>query len=187
MKKSILTVAVIGIVILSAFKPLTGKYITKTAHVNIFSHTSMEDISANNYAVISTIDPTSGAVIFSVPMQSFEFEKALMQKHFNSSKFLDTKKFPKAKFKGKIINLPDINFSKDGTYEAHLEGDMTIKGVTQHVKEKGNITIKGGELHVEAKTKITLADYEIGFEKGKPSTNIAKVIDVTLKAAYKPE
>lgn len=170
--------------LLSLTPPPSGKYVTKTAHIKFFSHTDIEDITANNYAVISTIDPNSGEVVFSVPMQSFEFEKALMQKHFNSKKFLDTKKHPKAKFKGEITNLSAINFDKDGTYKAQLEGEMTIHGVTKKVRENGTITVKGAKITVDAKTTIKLADYEIAFEKGKPSTNIAKIVDVTLKAEY---
>ena len=185
MKKTILAILATGLVVLSAFTTLSGKYVTKGAHINFFSHTDVEDIKADNYKGVSTIDSETGVVIFSIPMQSFEFPKALMQKHFNSPKFLDTKQYPKAKFKGKITNLKDINFSKDGVYEALVDGEMTIKGVTKPSHQKGTIEVKNGELHVKAKTKITLADFGIAFEKGKPSTNIAKTIDVTVDAKYK--
>jgi polyisoprenoid-binding protein YceI len=185
MKKSILTLAVAVFITLSpAFAQLEGKLVNKTGHINFFSHTAVEDISADNYKVVSTLDVGSGEVVYSVPMQSFEFEKAKMQQHYNSSKFLDTKTFPKAKFKGKITNLSDIDFSKDGTYNANVSGELTIHGVTKPVTETGTITIKGGKALVDTKMKITLADFEVAFEKGKPSTNIAKTIDVTEKAEY---
>ena len=54
--------------------------------------------------------------MFSVPMQSFEFEKALMQEHFNSKKFLDTKTNSKAKLVGKIADLSKVGLSRgDGS------------------------------------------------------------------------
>lgn len=165
----------------------TTKLVSSKTHIKFFSHTSVEDISANNYASVSTIDPATGDVIFSVPMQSFEFDKALMQKHFNSDKFLDTKQFPKAKLKGKITNISEINFSEDGTYNALVEGEMTIKGKTNPIKEKGTITVKGNVVTVTSVFNITLADYGVAFEKGKPSTNIAKMVEVTVNAEYKPE
>lgn len=165
----------------------TAKFVSSKTHIKFYSHTAVEDIQANNYASVSTIDPLTGDIAFSVPMQGFEFEKALMQKHYNSEKFLDTKKFPKAKLKGKITNLSEIDFSKDGTYNAIVEGELTIKGVTKPIKEKGTITVIGNVINAASTFNITLADYGIAFEQGKPSTNIAKTVEVTVNAEYKPE
>lgn len=184
MRKIILSTLLFGSLILAAFKANEGKLVNKNSHINIYSHTDVEDISADNYKAVSTIDPSTGEVVFSVPMQSFEFKKALMQKHFNSEKFLDTKTYPKAKFKGKITNLSSINFSKDGTYNATVNGELTIKDITNPVTEKGTITVNAGKVSIDTKMKITLSDYKIAFEKGKPSTNIAKTVDATIKAEY---
>ncbi len=188
MKKSIFTLLIAGFVAIStAFTPADSKLVSKKGHISFFSHTVVEDITANNYKVVSTINPSSGEVVFSVPMQSFEFEKAKMQQHYNSSKFLDTKTYPKAKFKGSITNIGDIDFSKDGTYNANVNGELTLHGVTNSISEKGTVTIKGDKVIVDTKMSITLADYKIAFEKGKPSTNIAKTIEVTVKAEFDPE
>ncbi len=184
MKKTILTLSTALVIVLSAFTTAEDKLVSKNGHINFFSHTVAEDISSDNFKVTSTLDTQTGDVAYSVPMQSFEFEKALMQKHFNSEKFLDTKTHPKAKFVGKITNLGDINFSKDGTYSAQVKGELTIKGVTNPIDEKGTIIVKGNKITVDSKMQVTLADYEIAFEDGKPSTNVAKVIDVTIKTEY---
>lgn len=160
------------------------KVSSKKTSIDFFSHTSVEDIKANNYASVSTIDQGTGDVVFSVPMQSFEFSKALMQKHFNGKDYLDTKKEPKAKFVGKITNLGQIDFKKDGTYTANVVGKMTIKGLTKDVSNSAVITINGGVINVKSKFSLTLADYGIAFKDGKPSTNIAKTIDVNVIAEY---
>ena len=117
-------------------------------------------------------------------MQSFEFEKALMQEHFNSKKFLDTKTNPKAKLTGKIANLDKVNFEKDGSYSAVVEGELTINGVSNPIKEKVTFTVKGGKISLSSKFNIALADYKVAFAKGKPSTNIAKTVEVTVEANY---
>lgn len=184
MKKVIMMIA-LTLVSAYAVNAQDDKKVTKSAHINFFSHTSVEDISADNYAVTSSITPSTGDVVFSVPMQSFKFEKALMQKHFNNPEFLDTKQFPKAKFKGVISNLKDINFKKDGKYNATFTGELTIHGVTQKVTEKGTITVKGGTYTMDLKMKVALVDYKIALKDGKPSNNVAKEIDVTVKAEYK--
>ncbi len=157
---------------------------TSKSHIKFFSSTPAEDIEANNYASVGTIDPATGDIVFSVPMQSFEFEKALMQEHFNSKKFLNTKANPKSKLIGKISNVDAIDFSKDGTYEAEVTGDLTINGVTKPITEKATVVVKDGKINLNSKFNLTLADYEIAFKKGKPSTNIAKTVEVTVEAEY---
>ena len=183
MKKYVLLTVVVALFItISA----TGqsKLVSSKSHIKFFSTTPAENIEANNTASVSTINIETGDVVFSVPMQSFEFEKAMMQKHFNSDKFLDTQTNPKAKLKARITNLSEVDFSKDGTYEADVEGELTIKGVTKPVHEKGTITVKGGKIETQSKFNITLSDYGINFVKGKPSSNIAKTVEITVQAEY---
>ena len=181
MKKSILTLLAVAAISLTA---MSQKIVTSKSHIKFYSHTVAEDIEANNYKAVGTIDPSTGTVVFSIPMQSFEFEKSLMQKHYNSAKFLDTKQYPKAKLKGNITNLTEVNFKKDGTYSATVKGDMTLHGITKSVTEKSTITIKSGKVYVVSKFNIILADYKVAFVKGKPSNNIAKTVEVTLNAEY---
>lgn len=188
MKKSMLVFLIAaGFVVTSAFAPAASKLNSTKTHVKFFSTTPVEDIEAHNYTATSSIIPATGDIIFVVPMQGFEFVKALMQKHFNQDKFLDTKQYPRATFKGKITNVNEVNFDQDGVYDTWVEGEMTLKGVTKPVKEKGTITVKGNEITAKSSFKLTLADYGITFVKGKPSSNIAKTVAVSLTAAYQPE
>lgn len=188
MKKAILLLVLpAALMLLSSFATPAGKLVSSKTHISFFSHTAVEDIQANNYATVSTIDPTSGEVVFSVPMQGFEFEKALMQKHFNNSDFLDTQTHPKAKLIGQITNLSDINFGQDGTYPATVEGELTIKGASKKIKATGTVTVKGQIVNTTSKFNLTLADYGVTFVKGKPASNIAKTVEVTVHAEYQPE
>lgn len=157
---------------------------TTSGHIKFFSSTPAEDIESNNYKVVSAITPDKNAVVFSVPMQSFEFEKALMQKHFNSDKFLNTQEFPTAKFKGKILNPEKVDFYHDGSYVARVQGEMTIHGVTKPVTQDLKISVKGNKIEGYTNFDITLADYNISFDKGKPSTNVAKTVNVTVNLEF---
>ena len=184
-KRNLITTVVFAMLItIASFSQTQDKLVSSKTHIKFFSTTPAEDIEANNYTSVSTINVETGDVVFSIPMQGFEFEKSLMQKHFNSEKFLDTKTNPKAKLKAKITNLDQIDFSKDGTYSANVEGELTIHGVTNSIKEKGTITVKGKVIEVQSKFNIALADYGISFVKGKPSTNVAKTVEVTVLAEY---
>ena len=185
MKKLNILLSILAIAVTQfAFTLPADKLVSTKTNIKFFSHTAVEDIEANNSASVSTIDPSTGDIIFSVPMQSFEFEKALMQKHFNSDNFLDTKSYPKSKLKAKITNFSEINFSKDGTYQVIVKGELTLKGVTKLISENGTITVKGNKIEVKSKFKVTLADYGIEFVKGKPASNIAKTVEVTVQAEY---
>lgn len=167
-----------------ALKPQIGKLVSNDGHISFYSHTAVEDITANNYKVVSTLEPSTGDLVFSVPMQSFEFDKALMQKHYNSKDFLDTKKFPKAKFTGKITNIGDVDFATDGSYDVAVSGELTIKEATNPLKANAVIHVAGGKITLDSKINVVLADYGITFTKGKPSTNIAKEVEVTVKTIY---
>lgn len=179
-KLSLSTIILALFVTISATAQTSGKLVSTKTHIKFFSTTPAENIEANNNTAVGTINKETGEVVFSVPMQGFEFEKALMQKHFNSDAFLDTQKFPKAKLLGKITNLDKVDFAKDGSYEANVQGDMSIKGVTNPITEKGTVMVKGNTVQIQSKFNLTLGDYGISFVKGKPSTNIAKSVEVTI-------
>jgi polyisoprenoid-binding protein YceI len=187
MKKLTLTTIVLSVFLFTAFKPSLGKLVSNDTHIGFFSHTAVEDITANNYKVVSTLDTGTGDIVFSVPMQSFEFENALMQKHYNSAKFLNTKKFPKVKFTGKIADMESVDLSEEGSYQVTVSGDLTIKGETRPFHEKATIKVEAQKVTLDSKMKVVLADYGITFTDGKPSTNIAKEIEVTVKAVYQNE
>ena len=65
MKKSMFKLIAVGLmfVTMSFVPPTAAKYVGKAGHITFFSSTSMEDISANNYKVVSTIVPESGKVV----------------------------------------------------------------------------------------------------------------------------
>lgn len=188
MKKiSLITVILTLIAVFASYGQSSEKLVSSKMHIKFFSTTPAEDIEAHNHTSVSTIDKQTGDVVFSVPMQGFEFEKSLMQKHYNSEDFLNTKIYPKAKLKGKITNIKEVNFESDGIYTAMVEGELTIKGRTRPFKEKGTVTVKGKKVEVHSTFDVILADYGITFLKGKPSTNIAKKVEVTIFTLYKPE
>ncbi len=183
-KTSIVIGSLLLILSISAYGQGAEKFVSSKTHVKFFSHTAVEDIEANNYATVSTINKESGKVVFSVPMQGFEFEISMMQKHFNGKKFLDTKSFPKAKMTATITNIDEIDFTKDGKYPASINGELTIKGVTNSVTESGIVVVNGNSLVVESTFNVALADYDVTFLEGKPATNVAKVVEVTVNAEY---
>ena len=154
------------------------KYLTKTGHIKFFSDGQLEKIEAHNRQVNSILNMATGDFVFKVLMKSFEFEKALMQEHFNEN-YVESDKFPSATFVGKVTNIKDLNLAKDGIYEANTEGKLTMHGITKDVKEKGTFEVKEGKLIGKAKFNITVADFNITIP-GNVGKNISKTIEVTV-------
>lgn len=164
----------------AATSALAQKYMTRTGKVSFFSGTPLENIEAFNNETAAVMDAKSGDLVFQVPIKSFKFEKALMQEHFNEN-YMESDKYPKAEFKGKIADVSKVNFSKDGTYNVTTAGKLTIHGVTKDVSLPGTITVKGKEVTTTSKFKVKTSDYNISIPKlveGK----IAKEIEVTVNS-----
>lgn len=158
------------------------KYLTKSGHVWFFSTSPMENIEAHNNQVTSYIDIKTGDVAFQMLVKSFKFDRALMEEHFNEN-YMESTKFPKSEFKGKIVNLSDIKFDKPGVYKATIEGDLTIHGVTQKVKHQGTIEIKGLQLLAKAKFQVVPQDYKIEIPD-VVKEKFSKSMDVNVDLIY---
>jgi polyisoprenoid-binding protein YceI len=117
-----------------------------------------------------------------VLIKSFHFEKALMEEHFNEN-YLESEKFPKSTFKGKITNLTAVNFSKPGQYDVTVEGDLNIHDVTNKVSVKGSINVVSGGIDANSKFIIVPEEYKINIP-GVVRNSIAKTIEVTVAMKY---
>jgi polyisoprenoid-binding protein YceI len=160
---------------------LAQKYTAEKAFISFYSDGLIEDITAENTKVATIFNSTTGDLVFSVPMKEFQFEKALMQEHFNE-KYVESEKFPKGTFQGKLVGY---DMSKSGAQQAHAQGKLTIHGVTHDIDVPGTFTVDGKKLTMKSKFMVKVADYEITI----PSVvfqNIAEVVEVTVDFTYKP-
>src|SRR4051812_43355930 len=156
-------------------------YNTRTGFISFFSSAPLEDIEAKNNAVQSQLASANGQYDFDLNVKDFHFENDLMEEHFNES-YLHTDKYPKAVFKGFITNLKDINFTKDGVYNATVKGNLTIHGVTREVVQNGTIEIKAGKAIAKSKFKILIKDYNVGGSL--MSKMISDTVEITVLCQY---
>lgn len=155
-----------------------AKYGTRSGHISFHSDAKVEKIEAHNYKVAAVIDAASGAMEFSLNMKGFEFEKSLMQDHFNEN-YVESDKFPKATFKGSITDISKASFTKDGTYTVNVSGKLTIHGVTKDVKTTGTITVKGGKINAASTFNVAVKDYGIKIQADK-TESIANSIKIKV-------
>ncbi|MCB9252153.1 MAG: YceI family protein [Flavobacteriales bacterium] len=162
----------------------SGKYMCKNGKVSFFSHTPVEDIDAENNKASSILDSKKGSVAIEILIKSFRFKKALMEEHFNEN-YMESTKYPKAKFLGKIDNLSQINFSKDGTYTANISGKLTIKDKTNDIKTVATLLIKDGKINGKTKFKIKPEDYNVEIP-AVVKDKIANELEIMADMDYSP-
>jgi hypothetical protein len=160
-------------------------YLTRTGQIEFHAGTSVEDVDAVNNEVTSIVNIKTGEIGFNVLIKSFHFKRALMEEHFNEN-YLESGKMPKSTFKGKISNPSAVDFTKDGTYKANVEGDLTLHGITQHVSMPATVTISNGKIRGQSSFKIKPEDYKIEIP-GLVADKVAKEVSVTIDCLYEPK
>jgi polyisoprenoid-binding protein YceI len=157
------------------------KYRAEQAFISFFSDAPMEDILATNTKAASIFNAENNDIVFSVAIRDFQFEKKLMQEHFNE-KYLESGKFPKATFSGKLLNFDPSN---PALQTVTAKGKLTVHGITKEVDITGTAQA-GDKIVLKSKFTIALADYKIKIPQ-LVWQNIAERVEVTIEFTYKPQ
>ena len=157
-------------------------YKVNTGQLYFKSDAPLELIEAKSNQLKGVIDPQKMTFAFSIQNNSFEgFNSALQRIHFNEN-YLESDKYPKSTFSGKIIE--QVDFTKDGEYVVRTKGKLTIHGVEQERIIKSNVTVKNGELNLKANFTVPLADHNITIPR-IVYQKIAEEIYVEVKGGLK--
>jgi polyisoprenoid-binding protein YceI len=183
MKKIILLLSVTTIASITFAQ---GKYFTKTGKIDFDATVpkSPEDIKGVNKSTTMVIDTKTGDIQFLVLMKGFEFTRALMQEHFNEN-YVESTKFPKAEFKGAIVDNAAVNYAKDGVYKVKVKGKLTMHGVTKDTESDGQITIKGGKITATSAIIASFADYKISVPT-LVADKVANNAKINISCALEP-
>lgn len=147
--------------------------------MNFTSNAELELIQASSTETQGLIDPATNQFAFSVPVNSFKgFNSDLQRQHFNEN-YMESSKYPKASFTGKIIE--QVNYTRDSVYVVRAKGELDIHGVKQTRIIKTRLTVKKNDLQIEADFNVPLADHNISIPR-IVSQKIATEIDVKFRA-----
>ena len=135
------------------------KYLSRTAELKFdASVPNMVEIAAKNKNVSAILDASTGKFAVNALINQFSFKVPLMEEHFNEN-YMETSKFPNAKFSGQIANFDPAKLASKGTYE--VEGDLTLHGVTKKVKTKMTLVLAGGKVSANCNFTVHAQDYKI--------------------------
>lgn len=150
---------------------------TSTGEISFISKTDFETFEAINNQVTAAY--SKGKVQFRVPINSFIFEKKLMQTHFQEN-YMESSKYPNGSFKGAIITPEDFKLSSK-EQSVTVKGTFNIHGVEKEAEVSGTLQNTKEGVKLMANFSINLSDYEIGVPSNLMN-KISQVIDVKVNA-----
>jgi hypothetical protein len=157
--------------------------ISKSGKINFeASVTSFEEVKATNTNVTFVLNPETGEIASLALMNGFRFKVALMEEHFNEN-YVESDKYPKAVFKGKIEGF-DMKNLTENPKEYILKGKLELHGKSNDIKTIAKISKATSGVKITSSFSVTASDYDISIPsvvKRKVSNKINIEIDATLK------
>jgi hypothetical protein len=174
MKKIIvLLLLFVGIIPVSA-----QKYITKTGSLKFeASVASFEEVAAENKNTSAILESTTGEIAVLTLIKGFRFKIALMEEHFNEN-YIESDKFPKATFKGKIEDF-DVAKLSSAAGMFKISGDLTLHGKTKKVTTNAKISKSGDKITVTGNFEAKPEDFDIEIPK-LVSKKVADKVKITF-------
>lgn len=159
------------------FRCDNGKVILK-------SDAALEIIQAQSHKLRGAVDFSTNSFAWTVEIRSFEgFNNQLQREHFNEN-YMESDKYPKASFAGKIIEPVDLQV--DGSYSVRAKGKFFIHGVEQERIIKSQVVVAGKRVHISSSFTVPLSEHNITIPR-IVYQKIAEEITVTIEADLKPE
>ncbi|SNR47836.1 YceI family protein [Flavobacterium sp. ov086] len=140
------------------------KYATKTGSLKFeASVEAVEEVAAENKNTSAILESSTGEIAVLTLMKGFRFKVALMEEHFNEN-YVESDKFPKATFKGKVEDF-DVSKLSATAKAAKISGDLTLHGKTVKIIANAKISKSGDKITVTGNFDIKPEDFDIEIPK----------------------
>jgi hypothetical protein len=177
-----------GTILMLCFLVANGIYsqkmMTRTGEIKFeASMPAFEEIAGTNSTVSCILDQSTGDFAALALVKAFKFKAPLMEEHFNEN-YMESSKFPKATFKGKIANFDAKKISSKKT-EFDIEGELTIHGVTKKIKTKLALISNGGKITASSMILVKPKEYNVeipSLVKDKIAENVKVSMNFILEA-----
>jgi len=159
------------------------KIVTKNGKITFeASVPSFEEVKAKNDGVTCIINTKTGEIASLTMVKGFRFKTALMEEHFNEN-YMESDKYPKSTFKGKIENF-DLSKVTSDAKEYSIKGKMEIHGKSKDVTIKATIKKVGDGLNLVSNFIVNTDDYDIEIPS-VVSKKVSKKVNVGLDFTMK--
>jgi len=183
MKKLLISVVVIFTLCQVSILAQDNMFFTDKGNVKFSSDAPLEVIKAASEELAGIVNLTDRTFSFSIPMNSFKgFNSALQRTHFNEN-YIESEKYPKTTFNGKIIE--EVDFSVPGEYRVRAKGKIKIHGIELDRIIRSTLTVKNNQIIINSEFTVFLDDHDIKI----PSIvqqKLAEEISVNVEATFSP-
>lgn len=172
---------IIVLLFLSAgiFHVSAQKYATKTGSLKFEATVdSFEEVAAENKNTSAILESSTGEIAVLTLMKGFRFKVALMEEHFNEN-YVESDKFPKATFKGKIEDF-DVSQLSSTAKTFKISGDLTLHGKTKKITANAKISKSGDTITTTGNFDVKAADFNIEIPK-----LVSKKVSDKIKVDFK--
>ncbi len=146
--------------VFTTISSISQKMISRSGEIKFeASMPALEEVAATSKTASCVFDTSNGEFATLVLIKSFKFKVALMEEHFNEN-YMESEKYPKATFKGKVVNFDSKKLTATKT-SYDIEGDLTIHGVTKKIKNKISLALVNGKILASSSFAIALKEYKI--------------------------
>lgn len=154
------------------------KILTKTGTISFeASVPAFEEVKAKNTGVSCVLNTKTGEIASLALMKGFKFKIALMEEHFNEN-YVESTKFPKATFKGKIENF-DYSKVSATVQNYNLKGTLEIHGKTKEISVVAAIKKTKEGLEINSNFTVNSDDFDIEIPS-VVSKKVSKKVKVSL-------
>ncbi|PWG05559.1 YceI family protein [Polaribacter aquimarinus] len=165
------------IVFFCSISLFSQKYFTRSGNTNFkASVEAFEPVEATNNSTTVILKTDTGDIAAQLFINAFQFKVALMQEHFNEN-YMESNKFPKATFRGKLNDFDFKNSNNKKEYK--LTGTLTVRGVKKEIETTAKVSLEDGKIKLMSNFVVEPQDFKINI----PSIvrkKIADKINVTL-------
>lgn len=154
-------------------------YSVNSGTITFRSDAPLELIKASSNQLKGVFNAEKKQFAFTLNVNTFKgFNSPLQQEHFNEN-YLESNKFPRASFDGKIIE--DVDLKKNGFYNVRAKGNLTVHGVVQERIIKCELSVKNNIVSIKSNFTVLLADHNITIPK-VVHEKLASEIKIEVKA-----
>lgn len=161
-----------------------SKFYSKKGFISIVSVTPVITLKGYNKKVVTFLDTANGNIVFGLNMDDFTFKQALAEEHFKEN-YVETEKYPQAKFSGKILNYTNLERTPQVEIPVEVQGVMTIHGIEKEITVKAVLIF--GKDKIIARSELIIRPEEYGIRI--PSLireKIAEEVNTTVEVIYGP-
>lgn len=157
-------ITLLFLLLLTQFSFAQEEMITHSGIVNFEASVPLfEEVKATNQTSSCVLNTSNGAITDVVLIKDFRFKIPIMEEHFNEN-YLESNRYPKAIFKGKILGF-NINIIGKQLKEFRMKGKLEIHGTIKEISIPVYIKKEGDGLEISSNFKVNINDFNIKIPK----------------------